>query len=211
MRTGRLLALVALMGAALLGVARAQSMAIAPDDMTLGAPKAKVTVIEYASTSCPHCAAWHSEVWPAFKSKYVDTGKVTFVYREFITAPAQLAVVGPVLGRCAAANAAKDKDGGKARYFAVIDAAFDVQPEIYAGGDARAALLKAAKAGGLTDAQFDTCLTSQLNLDAMQKRVQTYSERDKIDSTPTFVVNGKMLEGETSLAALDAAIAAARK
>ncbi len=174
---------------------------VQPDDMTLGNAKAKVTVVEYASTACPHCMAWNADVWPAFKKKYVDTGKVNYVYREFITDPPQLAVVGPVLARCA----------GKAKYFTVIDAAFKALPEIYAGGSARPLLLKAAQAGGLTEAQFDACLTTQSNIDAMQARVETYAERDKIDSTPTFVVNGKKLEGETSLAELDAAIAAAGK
>jgi len=198
----RRLALAALLGATLAaGAAQAQLATAQPDDMTLGNARAKVTVIEYASTACPHCAAWNADVWPAFKKKYVDTGKVNYVYREFITAPAQLAVVGPVLARCA----------GKAKYFTVIDAAFKAQPEIYAGGDARALLLKAAQAGGLTEAQFDACLTTQANIDAMQARVETYAERDKIDSTPTFVINGKKLEGETSLAELDAAIAAAGK
>ncbi|MBN9318074.1 MAG: hypothetical protein BGN86_08010 [Caulobacterales bacterium 68-7] len=207
MRVSRLVLSAALGATLLTGAASAQSFTVAPDDMTLGAAKAKVTVIEYASTACPHCAAWHSEVWPAFKKKYVDTGKVTFVYREFITSPPALAVAGPALARCAAAN----NNGGKAKYFAVIDKAFDVQAEIYGGSDARAALLKAGQAGGLTEAQFDACLTSQANFDAVTERVQNYAERDKIDSTPTFVVNGKKIEGEQDLASLDAAIAAAGK
>src|SRR5579871_3142309 len=80
-----------------------------PDDMTLGSPKAKVTVIEYASASCPHCARFNNEVFPAFKAKYVDTGRVFYVFREFLTEPASLAAAAFLTARCA----------GKGKYFGV--------------------------------------------------------------------------------------------
>jgi protein-disulfide isomerase len=98
-------AFAAVFGAGLLsagaGQAQVATTQVVAEDMTLGNPKAKVTVIEYASTACPHCARWNADVWPAFKAKYVDTGKVNYVFREFITSPPQLAVAGPLLARCA--------------------------------------------------------------------------------------------------------------
>ena len=71
------------------------------DEMVLGNPNAKVTVIEYASASCPHCARWNEDVYPAFKKKYVDTGKVKYVFREFLTPPTEVAAAGFLLARCA--------------------------------------------------------------------------------------------------------------
>jgi protein-disulfide isomerase len=193
----RRLALAAAMALSLGGLAAAQTP-VTPDDMTLGNPKAKVTVVEYASTACPHCAAWNADVWPAFKAKYVDTGKINYVYREFITSPPEVAVAGPVIARCA----------GKGKYFSVLDGAFRAQEEIYKT-NSLAPLIKVAQANGLSEEQVKTCLTNQASIDAMQTRVQGYAERDKIEATPTFIVNGKKLEGGQPLAALDAAIAAA--
>jgi protein-disulfide isomerase len=193
----RRLAVFAAFGA--LFAAGSGSAQVTADDMVLGDPQAKVTVIEYASTACPHCARWNAEVWPAFKKKYVDTGKVRYVYREFITPPPQLAIAAPLLARCA----------GKAKYFTVLDEAFKAQEAIYAAGNIQP-LLKVAQDAGLSEDQIKTCLTDQKAVDAMQARVQTYVERDKINATPSFVVNGTKLEGEQPLEALDAAIAAAR-
>ena len=72
-----------------------------PIDMTLGSPKAKVTVIEYASLACSHCAHFNNEVFPEFKAKYIDTGKVRYVYREFYTPPVEVAAAGALIARCA--------------------------------------------------------------------------------------------------------------
>jgi protein-disulfide isomerase len=180
------------------GAAHAQ--AVVPDDMTLGDPKAKVTVVEYASTACSHCAAWNQEVWPAFKARYVDTGKVFYVYREFITEPPELAIAGPLLARCA----------GRPKYFAVIDAVFRAQSEIYAKKNIAAPFEKIAARFGMNKAKMTACLTDKAAVAAIQKRVQTYAERDGVDSTPTFVVSGPkvagvMLAGEQPLEALEAA------
>jgi protein-disulfide isomerase len=160
-----------------------------------------VTVIEYASPSCPHCAVWNAEVWPAFKAKYVDTGKVNYVFREFITPPPQLAAAGALLARCA----------GKDKYFPTLDAVFHAQAEIYSTGDLRGPLVRVAQSVGMNEEQFNACVSDEKALKALNDRVQTYISRDKIDSTPTFIINGKKLEGEQTLAALDAAIAEASK
>ena len=175
---------------------------VAPDDMTLGSPTAKVTVIEYASASCPHCAWFNNEVFPAFKAKYIDTGKVRYVLREFLTQPTAVAAAGFLTARC----------GGPAQYFTILDQIFRHQAEIYQNNDMRGVLLQAAKAGGLTEAQFDACVYDGKALGALNDRVNTYVRRDGIDGTPTFVVNGTpMSSGEKTLAELDAAIADASK
>src|ERR1700760_4511976 len=95
---------------------------VTADDMSLGNPTAKVTVIEYASASCPHCAKFNNEVYPAFKAKYIDTGKVFYIFREFLTQPVELAAAAFMLARCAP----------RGRYFGVIDGMFHAQEEIYA-------------------------------------------------------------------------------
>lgn len=180
---------------------------IRADDMTLGNAKARVVVVEYASLSCPHCARFHNTVFPAFRKKYVDSGKVQFVYREFITGPAEVAIPATILARCA----------GKANYFKVIERVFAVQDEIYKGGSIAGmhVILKREVAPlGIDAAKYDACLADQAAFDALQARVTRAVDVDKIDSTPTFLVNGKLVSApvgkEMDLATLDKAIAAAK-
>ena len=173
-----------------------------PDDMTLGDPKAKVKLVEYASLSCSHCAAFNNEVFPAFKKKYIDTGKVHYTLREILTPPAQVAAAGFITARCA----------GKDKYFTVVDAVFRGHDEMVNTGDARAVLVAAAKAGGLSEAQFEACLSDTAALDALNARVSRNAKQGEIAGTPTFVFNGvKVKEGEMTAAELDAAVAAASK
>jgi protein-disulfide isomerase len=171
----------------------------APDDMTLGSPKAKVQVVEYASLSCPHCARFNSEVFPAFKAKYVDTGQVRYTLREMLTPPAEVAAAGFMLARCA----------GPSKYFTVVDQVFKSQAK-WGDGDIKPVFLEIAKANGLTEDQFDACLSDQKGLAALQARVQAAVDAG-VDSTPTFFVNGKKIAaGEIGLDKLDAAIAEAK-
>lgn len=171
-------------------------------DMSLGNAKAKVTVTEYASLSCGHCAAFHNEVFPAFKKKYVDTGKVRYVFREVLTEPRDFAAVGYITARCA----------GPTKYFEVVGEIFRSHPELAKTGDARTVLLRAAAIGGLTETQLQACIADQANVDALNARVEKAVKEGDISGTPTFFVNGKKVgEGELSLAQLDAAIAAAGK
>lgn len=178
-----------------------------PDDMTLGNPQAKVMVVEYASLACPHCARFHNEVFPAFKAKYIDTGKVQFVYREYITPPAQVAVAGAVVARCA----------GKAGYFTVIDGVFAAQREIYSDGTVagmRRILIREAARAGLTQPQVEACLADTAAFEAMDVRVGRARTEEGVLGTPTFTVNGVKVRtpptGEMDLATLDAAIVAAQ-
>jgi protein-disulfide isomerase len=170
-----------------------------PGDMTLGNPKAKVTVIQYASASCPHCAAFNNDVFPAFKAKYIDTGRVFYVFREFLTQPVQVAAAGFLLARCVPAP----------KYFQVIDAFFHAQAEMYDKNDLKGPLLAVASRFGLDPTAVDACLADQAQVDGLNARVKRYIDRDKIRATPTFLVNGKLMEGEQTLDALDAAITAA--
>jgi protein-disulfide isomerase len=181
------------------GLADAPVVTAEPDDMVMGSPKARVTVIEYASASCPHCARFNNEVFPAFKAKYVDTGRVLYVFREFLTEPASLAAAAFLTARCA----------GKGRYFGVVDAFFHAQADIYATGELKSHLLKIAADAGMTPAQVDACLSDPKTEQALNDRVKRYADRDGVDSTPTFLVGGQKLIGEQSLAALDKAITAA--
>jgi protein-disulfide isomerase len=175
-------------------------MAARADDMSLGDAKAKVTVIEYASASCPHCAQWNAEVFPVFRSRYVDTGKVRYTLREYLTDPEAIAAAGFLLARCA----------GKDRYFPVLDAVFKGQAEMVATKDIKGVLARIAKdPGGLTDAQFDACMRDTAAEKALEARVERHEHVDKVESTPTFIINGKRIEGEMTLPELDAAIAQA--
>ena len=199
-----LTAAVALMATALVACNKTGAAGASAGDMTLGDPNSKVTVVEYASPSCSHCARWNADVWPTFKAKYVDTNKVNYVFREYITPPPQLAAAGALLAHCAA------KDD-KAKYFSVMDAVFHAQEEIFTTGDIRGPLVRVAQSAGMTEAQFNACVNDEAALKALNDRVQKNGEKDKIDSTPTFIVNGKKLVGEQTMENLDAAIAAASK
>jgi len=174
--------------------------AVIDDEMVMGNAKAKITVIEYASVSCTHCARFHEEVFPAFKAKYVDTGQVKYVFREFLTPPVQLAAAGVLTARCA----------GKDKYFSVLDGVFRSQQEIFTTGDMRGPLVRVAKSAGITEEQFIACVSDEKALKALSDRVEKFGKQDDITGTPTFIVNGKKLDGEQSMATLDAAIAEAK-
>jgi protein-disulfide isomerase len=159
----------------------------------LGDPKAKVTVVEYASDTCPHCARFAAEVFPTFKAKYVDTGKVLYVFREFPTQPVQVAAAGFVVARCA----------GEGKYFAVVNALFQAQN----ADNGRDFLMAGAKAGGLNEDQVKACLDDRAAAADLNARVQQAIDVEKIEGTPTFIVNGvKLKDGEKTLTDLDAAI-----
>ncbi|CAN5397005.1 DsbA family protein [soil metagenome] len=203
--TRRLLTAVALtasLGVALAGCGKKGETATA-DDMSLGNPNAKVTVIEYASASCVHCGRWNNEVFPAFKAKYIDTGKVNYVYREFLTPPVEVAAASFLLARCA----------GKDKYFSVIDSVYRSQEEMFTTGDYRGVLLRIGQSAGLSEEQFNTCVSDEKAIKALNARIEKYQADAKITGTPTFIINGKKAGGddggEQSLAQLDAAIAAA--
>ncbi len=199
-RPTRRLAIVATLGA--MAFAGTAGAAPAMAEKSLGNPKAKVVVTEYASLSCGHCAAFHNEVFPAFKKKYVDTGKVRYVLREILTDPVDFAVAGFLTARCAAPD----------KYFAVVGEIFRSHPDLVKTGDARAVLLRAGALGGLDEAKIAACLNDPQGRQALEARVEAGAKEGDVSSTPTFAVNGKKVsEGPMTLAQLDAAIAAALK
>ena len=182
-------------------IARAAALPAAEGDMALGSPKAKVQVVEYASLSCTHCAHWNNEVFPTFKKQFIDTGKVRYVFREFLTEPYQFAAAGYLLARRV----------GPVRYFEVLDTVFRQQEAIYKSEDLWAGLLNIGKGLGLTEAQFTAALNDKAALDAINARVEKAVARDKIDSTPTFFINGQRLLGGQPIEVFADAIAKAAK
>ncbi len=171
------------------------------DDMAMGNPRAPVTVVEYASVGCPHCAAWEITVMPAFKARYIDTGKVRFVFREMLTGQPTLAAAGFLTAHCA----------GPAKYFEVVDAIFHAQDEMIQAGDAYGPLLRIAKSAGLTQDQFDSCMKDHAALSALEARSERNGQENGISGTPTFVVGDRKLEGDQSLETLASAIATAER
>jgi len=195
--------LMILAGAAAAGFAATAGpvLAITPvgtDDMVLGS--GPVTVIEYASASCPHCARWSMEVFPEFRRRFIDTGQVRFVLREFLTDPAELAAAGFLTARC----------GGRARYFDILEDVFAAQAEIYESRDVAGPLSRVAARHGISRERFNACLSDPRALQALQDRVTRWSENDEVNSTPTFIVGSQRLVGEQTIDALARAIARAR-
>jgi protein-disulfide isomerase len=177
--------------------------AAGPEDMSMGNASSKVLVAEYASVACPHCAAFNNDIFPAFKAKYIDTGKVHYVFHEMLVGgqtEQALAAAGFLLARCV----------GKDKYFPVVDEIFHAQKAIFDSGDLRGGLLRIALSTGMTEAQFNTCIGDQAALKALNARVES-AGKDGVDSTPTFIINGNKMVGEQTLAQLDKAIADASK
>jgi len=123
---------------------------------------AKVTVVEYASVTCGACAAWQQQVWPEFKAKYVDTNQVRFVFREFPTAPEPVAVAGFLMARCA----------GPENYFPVVEEILASRREMFGPGGPRPVLLRIANGVGLSEEQFQACVTDEGAIAAMDTRIK---------------------------------------
>ena len=178
--------------------------AVTSDDMSLGNPSAKVTVVEYASLGCPICAEWNNTNFAAFKAKYIDTGKVRYVLREQLTGDAPVAAAGFLLARCA----------GKDKYFEVVDAVWRGEAPLLEHNQnaaERDALVKVAQSAGLTEQQFDACVSNDDSIKSLNDRSDRFQKDNNIQGTPTFVINGHALEaGDTPMPVLDKAIADAQ-
>jgi protein-disulfide isomerase len=162
-------------------------------DMALGPADAPVTITEYASMTCPHCAAFTERVFPKIKSEYIDTGKVRYVFREF---PLDIkAAAGSMVARCIA----KDDSG---KYFAVIDMLFQQQRD-WAMSDTAEALTRIGKQAGLSQQSVEDCLKDQALLDKISADQKYASDVLKVNSTPTFFINGEVIKGETSFEEFD--------
>src|SRR6185295_6884842 len=154
-------------------------------EMTMGPDNAKVTVIEYASASCPHCANFYKTTFQELKKQYIDTGKIRFVFREFPHNDAALAAF--MIARCAP----------KEKYFPLVDTMFETQDAWLQSP--RDGLFRIAQLAGFTQASFDECLKN----DAVAKGIIAIRDRAEsefeVHGIPSFFVNGKVLKGETTI------------
>ena len=162
-------------------------------DMALGPNDAAVTITEYASMTCPHCAAFNEQVFPKIKSEYIDTGKVRYIFREF---PLDIkAAAGSMLSRCIA-------NGDAPKYFAVTDMLFRQQND-WVVKNTTETLTRIGKQAGLTQQQVEACLKDQALLDKIVADQKYASDVLKVDSTPTFFINGDRIKGDTSFDVFD--------
>ncbi|MCX7312066.1 MAG: DsbA family protein [Alphaproteobacteria bacterium] len=155
-------------------------------DRILGKDDAPVTIVEYASMTCPHCAAFHETAYPELKKRYIETGKVRFIFREFPLDP--LAAGASMLARCA------DKD----KFYPLIETLFQQQRQ-WAVEKPIPKLLALAKQAGMSEQTFNACLSDQKMLDAMQEEQKRATDKFGVNSTPTVFINGKKVVGGTSI------------
>lgn len=184
-----------LAAAAMLGARPAQAQADLTTagplgDVWIGNADAKVTIIEYASLTCGHCATFHKDTWPALKAKYIDTGKVRFTLREFPLDP--LATAGFMLARC----------NGNDKYVAMTDMLFSQQRAWAFTEKPVDALSSMVKQAGFTQDSFEACLKRQDIYDAVTI-VKDRGAKAGVDSTPTFFINGTKRSGALSIAEFD--------
>jgi protein-disulfide isomerase len=161
-------------------------------DMSLGNDKAAVTIVEYASMTCPHCAHFQDTTFPELKKRYIDTGKVHYIFREFPLD--NLAAAASMLARCSAGD--NTADSGK--YFALVDTLFR-QQLTWAVEKPLPPLLAIAKQAGFTEQSFNACLANQKVLDGIQAVRQRAIDAFKVQSTPTFFINGTAYPGALSI------------
>ncbi len=159
-------------------------------DMVLGDPKAPVTLIEYASVTCPHCATFNEQIMPAVKEKFVATGKVKLIFREFPTAPANYSLIGSVLARCAA-----EKSGQEA-YFLVTDALFRAQHE-WIKDNPKPELVKIVSQAGMDEAALDQCLERKELIEIINDNAKSGMEKYNVQGTPSFILNGTKMTYKT--------------
>jgi protein-disulfide isomerase len=154
-----------------------------PEDRVLGSPDAPVTIIEYASFTCPHCAHFATEVLPAVKASLIDSGKAKLVFRDYPLDA--LALRAAMLVRCA----------GSERAFGMIDLLFQRQVQWATAQEPRAGLLAIANQAGLSEADFNACMNNQQVQDAVVQSRVTAEQAYKIQSTPSFLINGRLIVG----------------
>ena len=176
----------------------AQTLApVTAADRSIGRADAPVTVIEYASFSCNHCADWHRFVYPTFKARFIDTGQVRLVFRNLPTQPEEMSLPGAALARCAAPE----------RFFEVVSALMLGQDAVFHGGTREAWYAPAIAVSGRTRAELEACAATPATLAAINRDVDS-AEAAGATSTPAFFVNGRRVTDRT-LGGLEVAIRAA--
>jgi protein-disulfide isomerase len=164
------------------------------DDIPMGSATAPVTIIEYASMTCPHCAAFAVNTFPKLKEKYIDTGKVRYIMREY---PLDgLAAAAFMLARCS----------GPDKYYPLIETLF-AQQQKWAVKDPIPPLLAIAKQAGFTQQSFEACVNDKELLEKVQQMRNRGKEKFKVEATPTFYINGERVSGAMAIEDLDKALA----
>lgn len=173
----------------IMGTATLAFAAPAPTDMemALGRDDAPVTIIEYASMSCPHCAEFHEQTLPMLQEKYIDTGKIRLVFREFPLE--RTALWASIMARCAGAK----------RYFAFVDMFFKKQKSWYSAEDPFQALVKIARLGGLSGSAVKACSEDKTLGDAIIQTRLDGEQKHEVTSTPSFVIDDKVYRGALTL------------
>ncbi len=180
-------------------VAASASKAVMPvisaDDYTMGKPDAPITIVEYASLTCPHCARFHTDTLPQLKEKYIKTGKVRLVYRDFPLD--RYALQGSMMARCA----------GRERYLGFIDAMFMTQDGWARADNPTQALARIGLGGGMSQKVFNACMENkEIEKKILAQRVDGQN-KFSINSTPTLIINGQVHAGALSIAEIDKIIA----
>src|SRR5215469_5905618 len=173
------------------------ALTLTKDDRILGKLDAPITIIEYASLTCPHCAHFADDVLPELKKKWIDNGKAKLVLRDYpLDEPALRAAM---IARCAPPD----------KFYAFIDTFFGAQQKWVLAKDYKAELARLALLGGMTKPQFDACLANKAGEEAVLKSRLTATQDLGVNSTPTFFINGVKFDGAPEEDALDAALSKA--
>ena len=175
----------------------ANTLALTPDDRILGKPDAPITIVEYASLTCPHCAHFATVVLPKLKEKWIDNGKAKLVMRDYpLDEPALRAAM---IARCASPD----------KFYAFIDTFFADQQQWVLAKDYKAALARLALLGGMNKTEFDACLANKSVEDKVLQSRLGATQQLGVNSTPTFFINGAKFDGAPEEDALDAALSRA--
>ncbi len=179
--------------------------AVATGDIALGVATAPVTMIEYASTMCPHCAEFHADIFPGLKQKYVDTGKLRFVFREFATEPREFAYAGFMIARCVGDTPQK--------YYDMLGVMFEQQRPIFEAARAnqgREKLLEIARTAGMSEEAFNTCVADPAGIERIRAVEEAGMTQFQLTGTPTIIIDGAVIpntiEAPYTLASLSALI-----
>lgn len=194
----RLLAVVVvLLGA---NSARAADLSY-PIDHVLGKAEAPITIVEYASTTCPHCANFHKNTLPRIKAEWIETGKAKLIFRDFPTGPRGLSVGASMIAHCS----------GPDRYFGLLGLLMDQQEKWMSARSPLEELKKLAKLAGMGEDKVDDCLKRQDLADAIDARAKDAVQKLGIESTPSFVVNGKVVVGAVPFDEFDKILKSVKK
>ena len=188
------LAAVASLTAGLVSAAGAIEVPLSPDDRILGKADAPITIVEYASLTCPHCAAFARDTLPKIKAEWIDPGKAKLVFRDFPLDGS--AVKAAVLARCAPPD----------KFYGFIDVLFSSQESWARNPDPTPGLARIAKLGGMSEEQFNACMADSALQDKVLASRLTAEKEYKVESTPTFFINGTKLTGALPYEQFDEAL-----